>query len=80
MVCNCIDASARRGAVGGTDPGFWRAWPRTKIAALATASAAMPHQSDAHRMCEYGTMVWAELSQVGGEGEFALLAGGGVRA
>ena len=43
-------------------PGFLRASPRTNCAARPIASAAMPHHSDAHSMCEYGTMVCADES------------------
>ena len=62
ITCSSACASASRCAAGGTVPGCLRAWLRTKAAARAMASAAMPHHSEAHRMCEYGTMVCADDS------------------
>ena len=39
-------------SIEDTVPGFLRALPRTNSAARLTASAAIPHHSEAHRMCE----------------------------
>ena len=65
-VCS-FDRQPRPGASPSAAPcpGFLRAWPRTNCGGPATASAAMPHHSADHRMCEYGTIVCAEMSANG---------------